>query len=119
MSLRSKQKCVPEVHEKAVHLKGYGGDSRKETAEVVIPKAQVGGSSNDIGFKRTDKGTFQAIISEFDRSYYSADWLKKLNAVYAEKKARKIATTQGYEFVGRREVNGHVKLQFRVQEAGF
>src|ERR1035441_5771779 len=48
-------------------LAEYQGDKRKDSAHVIIPRQQIGGASNDIGFRRETNGTFRAVISEFDK----------------------------------------------------
>ena len=113
MKLRSGSACDPQVHEKPVNLEGYHGDKRKQTAEVVIARKQVGGSSNDIGFTRGEDGNFKAIISDYDSSYYNQKWMKELKKKYAEKKTMKLAGSAGLFYKGRTVTeNGKVQLQF-------
>ena len=108
----------PVRHSTAVHLHGYKGDVRQETAEVVIPQADVGSYSNDIGFKRQDDGTFQAIVSEYDRrTGYNDAWLKRVAKTYAELKIQKIADEQGLEFESRQTVNGKIHVNYLVRGA--
>jgi hypothetical protein len=90
----------PQQHEQPVHLFGYHGDQRKEVAEIVIPRAQIGGSSNDVGFvKRGD--SYSAIISEFDSSRFNSKWMGQLAVNYKEKFSVKKMTGLGYKFLGR------------------
>lgn len=58
----------PAVHAEAAQLVGYHGDRRAERAHVVVPRAQLHGASNDLGFFRNASGEFELIASEFDRS---------------------------------------------------
>src|ERR1035441_5454686 len=59
-------------------LTGYVGDKRQDRVHVIIPRQQIGGSSNDIGFRRGTHGTFRAVISEFDKGCGRDDqWLGK------------------------------------------
>lgn len=88
-----------EVHETAEHLYGYQGDKRKQTAEVIIRRKHVGRASNDIGFKRREDGAFDAIISDYDRSKYSQDWLNRLTQRYAYHAARAKLEEQGFVLV--------------------
>jgi hypothetical protein len=71
-----------EDHAEPVHLHGYQGDERPETAEVVIRRRQ-------------QSGEFKAIISEFDRHRFSDFWLQRLNCRYAynlvEEEAQELA----------------------------
>jgi len=58
----------PQIHETARSLEGYRGDSRVQKAHIIIPRAQVGGASNDIGFLRKDDGTYTLHVSAYDQS---------------------------------------------------
>jgi hypothetical protein len=49
----------------ALHLNGYRGDRRGETAEIVIRREHLTSASNDLGFRRTDAG-YVVVISEYD-----------------------------------------------------
>ena len=56
-----------EVHDTAVKLQGYMGDTRKQTAEVVVRRQHIGGSSNDLGFKWNEETKrWDMIVSDFD-----------------------------------------------------
>ena len=46
----------PEIHKTAKNLYGYAGKKRDQKANIIIPRAQVGSASNDIGFERVKKG---------------------------------------------------------------
>lgn len=55
----------PVVTTDAVQLEGYMGDRRNQKAHIVLPRSQVGNSSNDIGFEKVgDK--YKMHISEYD-----------------------------------------------------
>ena len=56
-----------EVNEVAQNLYGYQGDKRNQKANIIIRRKNVGGASNDIGFVKKPDGTYEAIISEYDR----------------------------------------------------
>lgn len=104
---------TPENHiGKPQHLTGYHGDKRKDVADVIIPRAQVGGSSNDIGFVRGDDGKFRAIISEYDSRHYGEQWLKKLRAGYADKGILRQAKLAGLRAIGRKVVKGQIQYEF-------
>ena len=72
-----------EVHSEAQNLFGYHGDKRKDTAHVIIRRKHVGSASNDIGFRKTESGEFEAIISKYDRSKHNNKWLGQLKGNYA------------------------------------
>jgi hypothetical protein len=103
-----------EVHEQAQHLYGYLGDRRPQTAEVIVRKKYVGRASNDIGFKRRDDGTFDAIISGYDRGKYSQEWLERLTQRYAYHVARAKLEEQGFALVTEeKDRDGRIHLVLR------
>jgi hypothetical protein len=59
-----------------MHLEGYHGDKRAETAHIKLPRSLInrhfsGGASNDAGFIRNKQtGDWDAIISDYDRSQW-------------------------------------------------
>ncbi|MBD2451975.1 DUF1257 domain-containing protein [Nostoc sp. FACHB-152] len=58
----------PQIHDKPVHLYGYRGDQREQTAHIVVPRNQISHASNDLGFywNGTD---FECFISDYDKSF--------------------------------------------------
>jgi len=87
-------------HEVPVALFGYEGDERPQRAEIVIRRQHVGPLSNDIGFARQADGTYQALISEFDRRHdYDQGWLEQLTQRYAYHAARSRLAEQGFDLV--------------------
>ena len=111
-------------HKNAVQLEGYRGDKRSQTAEVVLPRRFVGGAANDIGFKLQEDGTYEAIISDFDRSSnsarrsqywksgaYNENWLKKLNQRYAYHNLKEELSEQGFFIESESEENGELFLE--------
>lgn len=50
----------------ALHLNGYRGDRRQETAEIVIRREHLTSASNDLGFRRTTDAGYVVVISEYD-----------------------------------------------------
>jgi hypothetical protein len=86
-----------EVHDQPQTLYGYRGDARPEKAEVIVRRKHIGAASNDIGFARQPDGSFEAIISEYDRSRYNAAWLAKLTHSYSHAATLRYAATHGYE----------------------
>ncbi|MEG4595403.1 DUF1257 domain-containing protein [Microcoleus sp. F8_C2] len=71
-----------EVHQTLQNLYGYQGDVRPEKGQVILRRQYIGSASNDIGFNRRQDGTFEAIISEYDRSRFSLEWLNQLAQRY-------------------------------------
>ena len=85
-----------EVHATAQHLYGFEGDIRAQTAEVIIRRQFISGVSNDIGFKRQEDGTFEAIISEYDRQRYSQQWLNQVTQRYGYHTLMAAAPAEGF-----------------------
>ena len=103
-----------EVYTTAEHLYGYRGDVRPQTAEVIVRREHIGRLSNDLGFKRNAGGTFDAVISEFDRSKYSEDWLRQLTQRYAYHVARAKLQEQGFTLVAEETAkDGRIHLTLR------
>ncbi len=89
----------PDVFETAQPLNGFMGDERQQTAELIIRRRHLDSVSNDIGFARAADGFFVALISDYDRRRYDADWLGKLSQRYAYRKTREVLASQGYDLV--------------------
>lgn len=85
-----------EIYNTAKNLYGYQGDVRSQTAEVIIRRQYIGAASNDIGFKKQDDGTFEAIISDYDRQHYSQQWLNQLTQRYGYHALMATASEQGF-----------------------
>jgi len=87
-----------KICEEPQPLVGYEGSFRKEKAHIIIPRTFVGGSANDLGFIRNEAGVYEAIISEYDKSFYNESWLCQLKQNYSyhaiklqqEQKGRKV-----------------------------
>jgi hypothetical protein len=110
--LASGRELEVHVHSIAQQLEGYHGDLRAQVAEIIIPRRAVGNASNDIGFKKQPDGTYRAIISQFDSASYNAEWLKKLKNSYTEAGILAKAKKAGLKVVGKKIVNGKMRLQF-------
>lgn len=113
--LRSGQECKPVVHKEAQQLEGYHGDKRKQKAHIIIPRAQVGGASNDIGFEKQADGKIIAHISNFDSGHYDQKWLTKIKAKYAKIHGKKIARKAGLVYKGEKKLpNGKTRITWAV-----
>ena len=108
--MNSSWKGKIEVHEKAVNLIGFQGDTRDQTAEVVIRRNYISGSSNDMGFKLQADGTYQAIISDYDASKHNGAWTDKLQQCYSSEVIKEVAAESGFSFEEREE-NGELFVE--------
>lgn len=115
-----------QVHEAAQQLEGYKGDKRSQTAEIIIPRRHVGGAANDIGFKLQNDGTWEAIISEYDRNNsaassksqfskgtggYNDKWLQRLTQRYAYHKVKSELDDNHFFIESETEENGELILE--------
>jgi hypothetical protein len=80
----------------AQFLYGYKGDRRPEEAEVIIRRKYISEVSNDIGFKLTPQGTYEAIVSEYDQQLLGSDWIGKVCQGYAEHAVVSKLASQGF-----------------------
>jgi hypothetical protein len=103
-----------EVHATAQPLVGFEGSQRAQKAEVIIRRKHVGWLSNDIGFQRSADGTFEAVISEYDRNWYSQAWLNRLLHRYAYHATRARLKEQGFDLIQEEQApDGRIHLRLR------
>jgi hypothetical protein len=78
----------------------------------------VGSSSNDIGWVRNKDGKFEAIISEFDKSYYNTEWNSKLYTYYNVEKSKMEMDARGIKYTEKIDDKGRIQLRakFKVTE---
>lgn len=110
VEVNTEAKQLYDYHGNATHYTDKNGDK----AEIIIRRQFIGGSSNDIGFKRSADGTYSAIISAFDRGSmgYNNQWLGKLSAAYARNGIVVKAAKQGLRFGGTVKKDGKTQLIF-------
>ena len=109
-----------EVNETAQQLFDYHGrattytDIDGDKAEIIIRRQYVGSASNDLGFRKTVNGTYEAIISAYDRSGHGYDesWVGLLSASYARHGLIKKASKQGLRHAGNVQKNGKTEMLF-------
>lgn len=79
-----------ESHQTAQSLKGYQGDTRQQTAEIIVRRRYVGAAANDVGFKRKANGKYELLISEYDRhGQTGVNFMQKMKQLYAKHKTLK------------------------------
>jgi hypothetical protein len=62
----------------------YEADCRPETAELVVRRRHLRRLSNDLGFRRTERG-YVAVISDYDQhALLGGRFLPRLRTAYAE-----------------------------------
>lgn len=107
-------------------LRGIGGDYRTRdgqghtrnaadamTGEIIIPRSQVGGASNEVGFSRGADGKYTAIISAYDsHTNFALSRQQQLAGQYADCKVKREAKRAGLRMTGRKVQNGKVEYLF-------
>lgn len=117
-SLKEQGYAEVEVHEVAQQLYDFQGrkthylDATGDKANIIVRRHIVGGAANDLGFRKTADGTFEAIVSQYDSSKHNKKWFTELKKTYVEKVDMKTAKKHGFRFLGRKVVNGKIQLQF-------
>lgn len=81
---------VFEDHKTAQNLHGFQGDQRKQTADIIVRRRNVGSASNDVGFRRKSNGKYELIISEYDRhGKTGTNFMERMKQLYAKHKTLK------------------------------
>ena len=100
------------MHEEAVNLIGYHGDTRPEKANVIVRRNHIGTAANDLGFVKEADGTYSAIVSDYDSRNHGAVWMTGLKKAYTEKRLIKHAAKNGLKYLGKKIVNNKVQIQW-------
>ena len=103
-----------EVHDQPQHLCGYEGDVRPEQADIIIRRQHVGPLSNDIGFRKTVAGSYEAIVSEYDQGHgYGQDWRSRLMQRYGRHAAVAKLQKKGFRVVREETQDGKLHVVMR------
>jgi hypothetical protein len=96
-----------------LHLYGYMGDQRSETAELVIRRNFLDRASNDMGFHRLPDGSFEVIRSEFDSrpERVAVHITNRVKQRYARLQVEKVALARGLRVEEIRENDGVIRLR--------
>ncbi|MCD6435227.1 MAG: DUF1257 domain-containing protein, partial [Clostridiales bacterium] len=97
-----------------VPLEGYRGDKREQKAHIIIPRKQVGGASNDVGFEKTECG-FKLHASAFDKAWRTGNKIDQLRLNYSEKRIMKTIRKKTKFTVKSREVDKSGKIKIRIR----
>lgn len=110
-----------EVHEEGTALFGFQGDNRSNKSpnspdfapkcHIVIRRKTVGPSSNDVGYRRLEDGSYAAYISEYDQGRNFTKKKQDLIAQdYSARVAEKSLKAQGYTLKRTVEKDGNIKI---------
>lgn len=111
-----------EVHEDGAALYGYHGDNRATLPKnnpnyappchLIVRRKDVGSASNDIGYRRSEDGTYVAYISDYDKStHFTAVQQKNVLQEYTATVAQTQLKKQGYTLKKTKDKNGLIKLE--------
>jgi len=106
----------PTVHENAINLYGYQGDKRKQVAHIVIPRSQVGGASNDVGFEKVGDG-YILHLSAYDKTAKTFN-VNKLKQLYSKYKIDKFIKNNMSRFKKKSmtvDQNGKIKIRISAR----
>lgn len=107
-----------EDHETPQQLFDYHGrattylDKSGDKANIIVRRQHVGSAANDLGFKRSDDGSYSAIVSQYDSHKHNTPWFNKLRAAYTEKVTIKTAAKQGFKYLGKKVIGNKIRLQW-------
>lgn len=105
---------VVEEHAEAQALVGYHGDKRAERAHVIVRRAHVGASANDLGWERMADGSYRSHVSRYDGSAtFPAARQTELKRRYAKALVVKTAKAKGYAVASEKAEGGKVKIVLR------
>lgn len=92
---------------------GHTSDMNKAMkADIIIPRKQVGGSSNDIGFVKGADGKYKAIISDYDSTKHNVKWLNEVKVNVADAGIMRTAKKAGMRIAGRKVNKGQIVYEF-------
>jgi hypothetical protein len=95
-------------------LYGYQGRERSEKADYVIRRRFVGRSANDLGFRRREDGSIEAIISEYDQRTRGQRIFNSVKRHYAVKAVQRAARRAGHTVREEQAEGNAVRLRIRV-----
>lgn len=99
-----------EISKEATNLFGYQGDRRNDLANVIVRRTHIGRYSNDIGFHKNEKGTYDVIISEYDKCRFNDAWVTRLTNLYNEERVIRECQMLGYSYKVEESTDGVRKL---------
>jgi hypothetical protein len=105
-----------EEHKIAQKLYGYRGDAREQKAHIIVRRQHVGGASNDVGFFRKADGSYEIIISAFDKSdgkKSAIDFLQKMKQLYGKHLAIKHCKKLGFK-ISSQKVTEDNKIKIKL-----
>lgn len=101
----------------SLHLYGWQGDCRPETAEIVIRRRYIEAAANDVGFARRD-GAYVPIISEYDsKSRWGPKTIARLKVEYARAAVRRVVRQKKATVLSDRRQAGVQTIRIRLRVA--
>lgn len=96
-----------------IEMGRYWGEQSRQLADVIIPRDTIGNRFGDIGFARTDDGSYTPIMDDLDKErVLDGNFMTRLRTAYNERVVAQVAARlQGSV---RREMCGNV-LKIKVR----
>lgn len=91
-----------QVSDQPLPLVGFEGSQRAQTANIVIRRHFLSGSSNDLGFVEAATG-FKLIVSDYDRPRFGDSWLARVSERYKAREAERLARLRAEELERERD----------------
>ncbi|MBP8251668.1 MAG: DUF1257 domain-containing protein [Herpetosiphon sp.] len=105
---------VVEQHDQPQPLVGYRGDQRADRAHIIVRRQHISYYSNDLGFLQMPDGTFQAIISDYDkRHFFPETWLHRLMQAYSGHVVADQMEAQGFVLDQEYRENGTIRRTYK------
>lgn len=107
---------IPFEEGESLHLYGYHGRKREETADIIVRRSHIEGAANDIGWARQEDGSYQLIVSEYDtmRTKDKTSMQYKIVCAamqeYSRREVIRRYEAEGYE-VKETRVDGKIQLE--------
>ena len=106
-----------EEHKIAQKLLGFAGDTREQVAHIIVRKKYVGSAANDVGFYKKADGSYDMIISEFDKSgnkKQAVDFMHRIKQLYGKHLTIKQCKKLGLK-ISSQKVTEDNKIKIRVR----
>lgn len=101
-----------------IPLKAYNDedrflDGKQVVADIVVPKADVGSASNDLGFQLQKDGSYKMLISDYDIRHKPKIAPENVKKYYAEAVIEKYTKTLGFQMVSNQTQGKSKKIVVR------
>ena len=113
------ESCI-EVHEEPVPMRNYHENEETKANVIVRRKVFAGSRNSDIGWERTDEGTFVAHIDSYnygDATHFSEAWQQRLYTYYNVEATKIAFEKEGLEYTETTDTDGRIQLRAKFKAA--